>query len=69
MLFRRNIEPSCAYCKHGMSLGLGEVACSKRGIMLDEGKCTSFRYEPTKRKPEFANSPVAINVSEEDMSL
>jgi len=69
LLFRRNIAPSCAYCKYGISLGMGEVACNKRGIMSEEGKCTSFRYEPTKRKPEFASNPVAVNISEEDMSL
>jgi len=69
MLFRRNITPSCAYCKFGMSLGYGEVACSKRGIMSDDGKCGAFRYEPTKRKPEFANSPPASEVTEKDMSI
>jgi len=69
LLFRKNIQPSCAYCKYGISLGFGEIACSKRGIMSEEGKCTSFKYEPTKRKPEYARSPVAINISNEDMSL
>jgi len=69
LLFRRNIEPSCAYCKHGLSLGLGEVACSRRGIMSDEGRCSAFRYEPTKRKPEFAKGPVAVEFTAEEMSL
>jgi len=50
-------------------VGLGEVACKKRGIMFDDGSCTSFRYEPTKRKPEYPGSPVAVSVSQEDMSL
>ena len=69
MLFRKNIEPSCAYCKHGATLGFGEIACSRRGIMSEGGKCTSFRYEPTKRKPEYAGSPAAVRISEDDMSL
>jgi len=69
LLFRRDIEPSCVYCKHGTSLGFGEIACSKRGIMSQEGKCTSFMYEPTKRKPEFASTTVAVNISKDDMSL
>ena len=69
MLFRRNIVPCCSYCRYGMSVGLGEVACKKRGIMFDDGSCTSFRYEPTKRKPEYPGSPVAVSVSQEDMSL
>jgi len=69
MLFRKNIEPSCAYCRHGVSLGFGEVACCKRGIMSDEGRCTSFRYEPTKRKPEYARTPVSVKIKEEDMMI
>jgi len=69
MLFRKNITPSCAYCKHGAALGFGEVACSKRGIMSDEGKCTSFRYEPTKRKPEYARTPASVKITDEDMRL
>jgi len=69
MLFRRNIEPSCAYCGNGMSLGFKEIACSKRGIMSEEGKCTAFRYEPTKRQPEYANNIAPPKVSAEDMSI
>jgi len=69
MLFRKNIEPSCGYCKYGASLGFGEVACSKRGIMEDIGSCTSFCYEPTKRKPEFARTPAKVSFSEEDMMI
>jgi len=69
VLFRRNIEPSCAYCKHGMSLGFDEIACSKRGIMSENGRCNAFSYEPTKRKPEYARSPVVARITEDDMSL
>ena len=69
MLFRNSIEPSCAYCRHGSSLGFEEVACSKRGIMTTEGKCTLFRYEPTKRKPEYRSTQAVNEISIEDMSL
>ena len=69
MLFRKNIQPSCAYCKHGMSLGFGEIACSKRGIMSDEGKCGAFRYEPTKRVPEYSRIPAAAKVAEEELRI
>ena len=69
MLFRRNIKPSCSYCKFGISLGFGEVACSKRGIMSDEGECGAFSYEPTKRQPEYARKQVLPELDEEDMSL
>ena len=69
MLFRRNIKPSCSYCKYGIALGFGEVACSKRGIMTDEGECGAFSYEPTKRQPEYARKPVIAKIAEEDMKL
>ena len=69
MLFRRNILPSCAYCKHGVSIGFDDVACRKRGIMSEEGSCNAFRYEPTKRKPEFTQNTVMVKFSEEEMRL
>ena len=69
MLFRNNIVPSCAYCKHGLSLGLGEVACSKRGIMQDDGSCSAFRYEPTKRMPEYAVKVASREYTTEEMSI
>jgi len=69
VLFRRNMEPCCVYCRHGMSLGFEEIACSKRGIMTTEGHCTLFSYEPTKRQPEYASTQAVKKVSIEDMSL
>ena len=69
MLFRKNMAPSCAYCKHGTPLGYGEVACSKRGIMLDEGKCSAFRYEPTKRRPECGRPVTTKMYTLEEMGL
>jgi len=69
LLFRRYMEPRCDYCKYGISLGYGEVACSKRGIMSDEGKCGAFFYEPTKRKPEYARKPPVVKIAEEDLSI
>jgi hypothetical protein len=69
MLFRRNIEPSCSYCRFGANLGNGEIACSKRGIMSADGSCNAFKYEPTKREPEFSRGFKATNVSEEDFIL
>jgi len=52
-----------------MSLGFGEVACTKRGIMTEEGRCGAFRYEPTKRKPEYPNIPVPVRIAEEDFQI
>jgi len=52
-----------------MSLGFGEVACSKRGIMSDNGNCGAFKYEPTKRIPEFTRIPIAAKVNEEELRI
>ena len=51
MLFRKNIEPSCAYCRHGSRVGEREVACVKRGVVPVEFHCRAFRYDPLKRVP------------------
>jgi len=69
LLFRENIEPRCAYCLYGKCIGFGEVVCKKRGIMSTEGYCRSFRYEPTKREPEFAHSVAVTKLTAEDFSL
>ena len=31
MLFRKDMDPRCAYCKRGQQLNEREVACVKRG--------------------------------------
>jgi len=69
MLFDRNIEPSCAYCRFGEALGYDEYACSKRGIMSGFGFCGTFRYEPTKRVPQPLPSLKVPELSDEDFTF
>ena len=69
MLFNRNIEPSCSYCRFAAALGHDEYACSKRGIMSGLGSCGSFRYEPTKRQPESRRNLKDSGFTAEDFSL
>jgi len=69
MLFDRNIDPCCAYCRHGTDLGCGIVACIKRGIMTGIGSCGAFRYEPTKRVPEVMPTLKTAGLSKEDFLL
>jgi len=69
MLFDRSITPSCAYCGFGEALGYDEYACSKRGIVSGFGHCGTFRYEPTKRIPQPAQSLKAAELSDEDFTL
>lgn len=69
MLFRKDIDPSCAYCKWGQQINEREVACVKQGIMQVEEHCRRFRYDPLKRTPP---RPAALNtrhLKEEDFSL
>jgi len=69
MLFDRNIEPNCEYCRYSSELGNNEFACSRRGIMEGSGSCASFRYEPTKRVPESAQGLKSSGVTGEDFTL
>jgi len=52
MLFRDDIEPCCAYCKHGNQVSIDRVGCLKRGIVSLWGSCRKFSYDPLKRQPE-----------------
>ena len=69
MLFSQNIEPSCVYCQHSLSMGRDEFACVKHGIMHGSGFCGSFRYEPTKRVPPDLPSIRSLGLSDEDFAL
>ena len=68
-LFRKNIEPRCAYCEHGGLINEREVACVKQGVVPMEHHCRSFRYDPLKRVPP---RPAALDTSklrEQDFTL
>ncbi len=69
MLFRKDIEPSCSYCKRGTPLSDSEVVCSRKGIVAADSSCRAFRYDPLKRVPP---RPVKLNtdkLTKEDFSL
>ena len=34
MLFRKDMDPRCAYCQRGQQINEREVACVKRGIEI-----------------------------------
>ena len=51
-MFRKNIEPSCAYCKHGIQLSPDRIGCHKRGVVPLHSACSKFTYNPLKRQPE-----------------
>ena len=36
MLFRKDMDPRCAYCAKGSRIGEDKVACVKRGVVMPE---------------------------------
>lgn len=51
MLFRKNMEPRCGYCKFAAAAEPGLVVCCKKGIRPETAHCRKFRYDPLKRMP------------------
>ena len=51
MIFRKNMDPRCAYCQRGQQINDREVACVKRGIVAPEYHCAAFVYDPLRRVP------------------
>ena len=60
MLFRKDMDPRCAYCQRGQQINEREVACVKRGVVTDTDKCPAFRYDPLRRMP---SRPAELNTS------
>jgi hypothetical protein len=68
-LFRKNIEPRCAYCEKGTQFNETQVACVKKGVVDAAHHCAAFRYDPLKRVPP---RPVKLEngkLKPEDFSL
>jgi len=69
MLFRKDIEPRCAYCKHGAAINEDEAVCVKKGVVPIEGSCRAFRYDPLKRVPPRPMKLDTEPLSQEDFKL
>ncbi len=69
MLFRKDIEPSCLYCKFSRPISETEVACEKKGVVDISGSCRKFRYDPMKRTPPRPAVLDTSRLTEEDFSL
>lgn len=69
MLFRKNMEPRCAYCKRGSLIGEEQVACVKRGIVAPWDACPSFKYDPLKRVPPRPAKLDTAALKKENFSL
>lgn len=69
MLFRKDMDPRCAYCQRGPAdqrAGGGRV---KRGIVAVEHHCRAFKYDPLKRVPPRPAALETERLKEEDFSL
>lgn len=51
MIFKKDIEPRCAYCAKGKELGAGEIGCVRYGVVKSHFKCGRFVYDPLRRVP------------------
>lgn len=68
-LFRKKIEPRCAYCKKGAPIGADQVACRRRGVVSAGEHCASFRYDPLKRVPPRPVKLATDTLKKEDFEL
>ncbi len=69
MLFRKDIDRCCAYCKFAGSAGEEQMICAKRGLVSPMDQCRAFAYDPLKRTPSRAKSPDFAALNERDYSL
>lgn len=69
MLFRKNIEPRCAYCAKGSSINEQEVICRRKGIVAMEYHCRHFRYDPLRREPPRPVKLETSKLAEEDFAI
>jgi len=68
-MFRKNIDPRCAYCQKGSVLNDREVICVKKGIVPAENSCSAFRYDPMKRIPPRPAKLDTGHLREEDFQI
>jgi len=69
MLFRKDIEPKCAYCRKSRAISDRQVVCPKRGVVESGDHCGAFEYDPLRRVP---SRPVKLDtekLQQEDFNL
>ena len=68
-LFRKNIEPRCAYCTKGSAISEHEVICQRKGVVAAEFHCRGFRYDPLKRVPPRPVKLETSKLTEDDFKI
>lgn len=70
MLFSKNIEPRCEYCRSAVPFEDEDVVgCKHRGVMRISDKCRRFVYDPLKRVPDPPRVFKAQEFDKEDFEL
>ncbi|MCD7828996.1 MAG: hypothetical protein LUG58_00995 [Clostridiales bacterium] len=69
MLFRKDIEPRCTYCRHGSALNEEQIACHKKGIVSPGYHCRRFAYDPLRRVPPARAQVDFSRFKDEDFEL
>lgn len=69
MLFRKDIEPRCAYCTKGAAINDREVICARKGVVAVEYHCRWFQYDPFKRVPPRPVKLKTSSLREEDFVI
>ena len=69
MLFRKDIDPLCAYCQRGNELYEDRVLCPKKGVVSPSDHCRSFQYDPLRRKPPEMAQLDFSKLSQKDFNL
>ena len=68
-LFQKKIEPRCAYCAHGRTLGEDQIICPKKGVMAAGSHCRGFKYDPLKRVPPRPAKLTGLDLNDGDFKL
>lgn len=69
MLFRKNIDPHCGYCRFSAPAEPDTVICRKKGIRDACDHCRRFRYDPLRRVPPKPKLVDFTKYDKEDYSL
>ena len=69
MMFRKDIEPRCAYCEHAGEADGTTVLCKRKGSVPPESSCRAFRYDPLKRVPSPHPTLKLDTTTKEDFEL
>ena len=69
MLFRKDMEPRCGYCRFSAPAEEGIVICRKRGLMPETNYCRKFRYDPLRRTPPKPTAPDFSKYDKKDFTL